>query len=223
MMTSLLLAYEDLKYLLNRGYRKKYALEFVANHYKLTSGERYFLMRCVFPDKEIEERKRKVLQKGNLRNRVLGIDGFNVLITLESLIEGKAILCEDGFLRDLKHQRGYKIHENTSKVLELIVGFLRDVEIKEAQFLYDAPVSRSGEIAKLTEEIMVKFKVPGKVELSRAPDYELKRFKVVASSDIAVIQKVPSVVDIPKMIARDKGLTWVSFFEILENPHRLKF
>jgi len=222
MMTSLLLAYEDLKYLLNRGYRKKYALEFVANHYKLTSRERYFLMRCVFPDKEIEERKRKVLQKENLRNRVLGIDGFNVLITLESLIEGKAILCEDGFLRDLKHQRGYKIHENTSKVLELIVGFLRDVEIKEAQFLYDAPVSRSGEIAKLTEEIMVKFKVPGKVELSRAPDYELKRFKVVASSDIAVIQKVPSVVDIPKMIARDKGLTWVSFFEILENPHRLK-
>ncbi|RLF80932.1 DUF434 domain-containing protein [Thermococci archaeon] len=221
-MTSLLLAYEDLKYLLNRGYRKKYALEFVANHYKLTSRERYFLMRCVFPDKEIEERKRKVLQKENLRNRVLGIDGFNVLITLESLIEGKAILCEDGFLRDLKHQRGYKIHENTSKVLELIVGFLRDVEIKEAQFLYDAPVSRSGEIAKLTEEIMVKFKVPGKVELSRAPDYELKRFKVVASSDIAVIQKVPSVVDIPKMIARDKGLTWVSFFEILENPHRLK-
>ena len=221
-MTSLLLAYEDLKYLLNRGYRKKYALEFVANHYKLTSRERYFLMRCVFPDKEIEERKRKVLQKENLRNRVLGIDGFNVLITLESLIEGKAILCEDGFLRDLKHQRGYKIHENTSKVLELIVGFLRDVEIKEAQFLYDAPVSRSGEIAKLTEEIMVKFKVPGKVELSRAPDYELKRFEVVASSDIAVIQKVPSVVDIPKMIARDKGLTWVSFFEILENPHRLK-
>ena len=222
-MSSLLLAYEDLKYLLNRGYRKKYALEFVANHYKLTSGERYFLMRCVFPDKEIEERKRKVLQKENLRNRVLGIDGFNVLITLESLMEGKAILCEDGFLRDLKHQRGYKIHENTSKVLELIVGFLRDVGIKEAWFLYDAPVSRSKEVAGLTENLMEKFGVRGAVLLSKAPDYDLREFEVVASSDIAVIKKVSSVADLPQMIGKVRRLRWVSFLEILKNPELLSF
>ena len=218
----LFLAYEDLKYLLNRGYRKKYALEFVANHFLLTSKERYFLMRCVFSDKEIEERKRKLLKKDGLRGKVIGIDGFNVLITLESLLEGKAILCEDGFLRDLKHQRGYRLHEDTSKILELLVRFLSNMGVKEAWFLYDSPVSRSGEIAKLTEEIMVRFKVPGKVELSKAPDHDLKRFEVVASSDIAVIQKVPLAVDIPKMIAEDRGVRWISFFEILENPHLLK-
>lgn len=69
-MSSLLLAYEDLKYLLNRGYRKKYALEFVANHYLLTSKERYFLMRCVFSDKEIEERKRKLVKEDGLRGKL---------------------------------------------------------------------------------------------------------------------------------------------------------
>ncbi|USS39907.1 DUF434 domain-containing protein [Thermococcus aggregans] len=220
-MSSLLLAYEDLKYLLNRGYRKKYALEFVANHYKLTSRERYFLTRCVFSDREIEERKGKVLQKENLRYTVLGVDGFNVLITLESLIEGKAILCEDGFLRDLKHQKGYKIHKNTPKVLELIVRFLRDLGVKEAWFLYDAPVSRSKEVAKLTEDLMEKFGVHGAALLSKAPDYDLREFEVVASSDIAVIKKVSSVVDLPQMIGEAKGLRWVSFLEILKNPELL--
>ncbi|USH00515.1 DUF434 domain-containing protein [Thermococcus argininiproducens] len=218
----LFLAYEDLKYLLNRGYRKKYALEFVANHYLLTSKERYFLMRCVFSDKEIEERKRKLLKKDELRGKVIGIDGFNVLITLESLLGGEAILCEDGFLRDLKHQGGYRLHEDTSKILELLVGFLSNMGVKEAWFLYDSPVSRSGEIAKLTEEIMVRFKVPGKVSLSKSPDHDLKRFEVVASSDIAVIQKVPLAVDIPKMIAEDRGLRWIYFLEILEDPYLLK-
>ncbi|WP_297501032.1 DUF434 domain-containing protein, partial [Thermococcus sp.] len=94
-------AYLDLKYLLNRGYRKKNALSFVANHYRLTAEERHLLARCVFPDSWMEEVRRKLLKPGELKGKTLAIDGFNVLITLESLLGGRAILCEDGLVRDL--------------------------------------------------------------------------------------------------------------------------
>lgn len=42
------MAAEDLKYLLNRGYRKSVALKFVANHYLLGRDERNYLARYVF-------------------------------------------------------------------------------------------------------------------------------------------------------------------------------
>ncbi|RLF84841.1 DUF434 domain-containing protein [Thermococci archaeon] len=219
----LLSAYEDLKYLLNRGYRKKYALEFVANHYTLASVERYFLTRCVFSDEEIAKRKRKILKGEDLKGQVLGVDGFNVLITLESVIEGKAILCEDGLLRDLKHQGGYRINENTQKVLELVMEALSDLELGEVWFLYDSPVSRSREVAKLTEKLMGNFGIKGKASLSKAPDHDLKNFEVVASSDIGIIQKVPFIVDLPHMVTEWKGLKYLDFFEILKKPQLLKF
>lgn len=221
-MSSLLLAYDDLKYLLNRGYRKKYALEFVANHYRLSQKERHFLFRCVFSDGEIGERKAKLLQPEDLEGKVLGVDGFNVLITLESLLEGKAILCEDGLLRDLKLQGGYKISSRTLQTLSLLIDFLKTLDLKEVWFLYDAPVSKSGKVAELTRELLEQHSIPGKVKLSKAPDYDLKAFEVVASSDIGIIEKVPFVVDLPQMIAEKKGLKYLSFIDVLKNPELLR-
>ncbi|ALV63982.1 hypothetical protein ADU37_CDS22850 [Thermococcus sp. 2319x1] len=222
-MSSLLLAYEDLKYLLNRGYRKKYALEFVANHYRLSQKERHFLFRCVFSDREIEERKVKLLQPGNLKEKVLGIDGFNVLITLESLLDGMVILCEDGLLRDLKHQGGYKISPRTLQTLSLLIDFLKTLNLKEVLFLYDAPVSKSGKVAELTGELLNRYGVSGKVKLSKAPDHDLKAFEVVASSDIGIIEKVPFVVDLPQMIAKKRGLKYLYLAEVLKTPELLEF
>ncbi|WP_175060189.1 DUF434 domain-containing protein [Thermococcus sp. 2319x1] len=222
-MSSLLLAYEDLKYLLNRGYRKKYALEFVANHYRLSQKERHFLFRCVFSDREIEERKVKLLQPGNLKEKVLGIDGFNVLITLESLLDGMVILCEDGLLRDLKHQGGYKISPRTLQTLSLLIDFLKTLKLKEVLFLYDAPVSKSGKVAELTGELLNRYGVSGKVKLSKAPDHDLKAFEVVASSDIGIIEKVPFVVDLPQMIAKKRGLKYLYLVEVLKTPELLEF
>ncbi|AIF70240.1 hypothetical protein PAP_09310 [Palaeococcus pacificus DY20341] len=218
-MSSLFLAYQDFKYLLNRGYRKKYALEFVANHYKLSLKERHFLARCVFSDNAIAERKRKLLSKEELKDRVLGVDGFNVLITLESLLEGKAVLCEDGLLRDLKYQRGYKLSPGTLKTLNMLANTLASLELKEVVFLYDAPVSKSGEVAKLTRKALNEHGVVGEVRLSQAPDYELKSFDVVATSDIGIIDKVPFVVDLPVIVGSILGIKPLRFFEVLTTEH----
>ncbi|NJE85617.1 DUF434 domain-containing protein [Thermococcus sp. CX2] len=208
-------AYLDLKYLLNRGYRKSYALEFVANHYRLTKKERHLLARCVFSDRWITEVEGKLLRPGELAGNVLAIDGFNVLITLESLLEGKAILCEDGLVRDLKYQGKYRLSERTPNLLGEIANALNELKVGEAVFLYGKNVPKSGEIRKLTEEKLVEFGLSGEVKLVKNPDSELKAFEVVATADVGIISKVPHVFDLARYVGEKLGKRPVSFQQLL--------
>lgn len=216
-------AYRDLKYLLNRGYRKKNALEFVANHYTLGRTERHLLARCVFPDSWVGAVSLKLLPEEELRGRLIGVDGFNVLITLESLFEGRAILCEDGFVRDLKLQRGYKPGPLTLKVINTLAALLEEVRAGRVVFIYDSPVSKSGEVARLTRKALDERGIPGEVRLSRAPDHELKTFDVVATSDVGIIERVPYVVDIPSLAGEKLGLRATPFLKLIEKPELLRF
>ncbi|WP_461865296.1 DUF434 domain-containing protein [Thermococcus sp.] len=216
-------AYKDFKYLLNKGYRKKVALNFVANHYKLTLRQRHFLARCVFSDFEIEGRKRKLVESSFLRDKALGIDGFNVLITFESLIEGKAILCEDGLLRDLKYQRGYRMSGETKGIIETIVSFLSTLKPREVVFLYDMGVSRSGEIAGLTMDLIKKYGLKGKALTVKSPDYELRSFEVVCTSDIGIISKISYVFDLPKALGAFLGMRPKRFMELFDKQSLDKF
>ncbi|NJE30435.1 DUF434 domain-containing protein [Thermococcus sp. 18S1] len=211
----LLDAYRDLKYLLNRGYRKKYALEFVANHYRLAKGERYLLARCVFSDEWIEEVRKKLLRPEELRGRVLGIDGFNVLITLESLLEGRAIICEDGLVRDLKYQGRYRLNEGTERLLRDLSRALRELGVEKAVFFYGSAVPRSGEVKRLTEEALIREGVNSEVRLVKSPDFELKAFETVTTADIGIISKVPHVFDLAAYVGRLAGREASGFFEIL--------
>ncbi|WP_010478297.1 DUF434 domain-containing protein [Thermococcus zilligii] len=213
---SLCEAYQDLKYLLNRGYRKKVALKFVADHHRLTIEERHLLARCVFPDPWIEEVRRKLLKPGELAGRVLAIDGFNVLITLESIVEGKAILCEDGLVRDLKYQGRYRLNENTEKLLTEITGALGELGVAKAVFFYGKNVPKSGIVKALTEEALKKSGLPGEVHLVKSPDFELKGFEAVATADVGIISKVGHVFDLPGYVAGLSQKTIEPFFEVIQ-------
>ncbi|WP_456394393.1 DUF434 domain-containing protein [Thermococcus sp.] len=221
--SELLEAYRDLKYLLNRGYRKRVALDFVANHYRLTLKRRHFLARCVFSDAEIAERRKKLVDANFLRGRVLGVDGFNVLITLESLIEGRAILCEDGLVRDLKYQKGYRISESTGSRIEMLASFLSKLKPEEVVFFYERAVSRSGEIARLTEDVLLRYGVRGKALAVKSPDFELRNFDTVATSDVGIISKVSHVFDLPHAVGASLGMRFPDFREILTGASLDKF
>ena len=199
-------AYRDLKYLLNRGYRKSYALDFVANHYRLSLEERHLLARCVFPDSWIEDVKQKLLSPRELRGKTLAIDGFNVLITLESLLDGKAILCEDSLVRDLKYQGKYRLNERTQGLIESVVELLNDLGVERALFFYGKNVPKSGLVKGLTEKALEEWKVRGEARLVKSPDFELKRFELVASADVGIVVQARSVFDIPQELGRRMGL-----------------
>ncbi|NJF24595.1 DUF434 domain-containing protein [Thermococcus sp. Bubb.Bath] len=200
---NLMRAREDLKYLMNRGYRKKVALDFVANHYRLPAPHRYLLARCVFSDAWIAEVREKLLKPEELTGKSLAIDGFNVLITLESLMDGEAILCEDGLVRDLKYQGRYRLNERTPMVIEKVVKSLSELGVGKAVFFYGKNVPKSGEIKKLTESAIKKFGATGEVRLVKSPDFELKSFENVATADTAIIGAVERVFDLAAYAGRN--------------------
>ncbi|MBP1911448.1 DUF434 domain-containing protein [Thermococcus stetteri] len=213
---SLLNAYRDLKYLLNRGYPKKSALKFVADHYRLPLRERYLLSRCVFSDEWITEVRRKLLKPEELAGKILAIDGFNVLITLESVLDGEAILCEDGLVRDLKYQGKYKLNERTPEVVETVVESLYELRVSEAVFFYGKNVPRSGIVGKMTEEAMKEYGLSGEVRLVKSPDFELKAFSNVATADVGIISKVEHVFDLQLHLSKTLGIKVNSVLDVLQ-------
>jgi len=210
---SLVEAYRDLKYLLKRGYRKSVALNFVANHYRLTRRERHLLARCVFSDEWISEVRKKILQAEDIGNRVLAIDGFNVLITLESLLAGKAILCEDNLVRDLEYRGKYRPHEKTGNNVRLIASTLAELSPSSVIFLYGKNNPGSGLVRAITLRALEDFGLSGEVRLVRSPDHELKAFDAVATADTGVIAKVSHVLDLARLTGERVNATPLLLWE----------
>ncbi|MFA4641076.1 DUF434 domain-containing protein [Pyrococcus kukulkanii] len=202
-------AYIDLKFLLNRGYRKSSALEFVTNHYRLPAEGRYFLARCVFPDSWIIGVYGKLVRTAG--DAILGVDGFNVLITLESLLDGIAIRCEDSLIRDIKYQKKYKVNERTWEVLRLMVRSIKLVGPREVAVFYGKSVPKSGQVKKATQELLEELSISGRVELVKSPDFELKKFEYVATADTGIIEKVSYVVDLVDIASMLVGIRPIEF------------
>lgn len=95
-------AVEDVHYLLSRGYAEKASVELVGNRYRLKTRQIQSVRGASASAAQIQNRKSKQLNISDLRNRVVYLDGFNVLILLESLLS-EAYIFEgsDGCFRDL--------------------------------------------------------------------------------------------------------------------------
>jgi hypothetical protein len=192
-------AIEDFRYLINRGYKKDVALNFVANHYKLSKEDRLKIIRTTHSDEEINLTKRKLKRLKDFEGKTIYIDGFNVLIGLEALIKGhEIVLCDDNIYRDFENVYGkYKINNYTDKAIELLLEILKHYKVRAIIYL-DAQVSKSGILAKRIRERMKGLGIDGDVFCVKNCDYELKHKDVVATSDSIIIKSdnVKYVVDL---------------------------
>ncbi|MGC9517567.1 MAG: DUF434 domain-containing protein [Methanomicrobiales archaeon] len=196
----------DLRFLLNRGYRKKNALTFVANKYLLNKSQRHLLARTVFSRELSENRIKKKVNIEQIKNQNVIVDGYNVLITVESICQGdieNIVMGDDEFLRDLNAVFGkYKYNKQTEKALKKIIDILSKHETFYVYILFDKQVSFSGKLGHFTKEIMAKNKLKGEVILSKNVDSKIKNLSeslngIVATSDGIIIDKVEKVVDLP--------------------------
>ncbi len=195
----------DLRYLLNRGYRRKAALDTVGNRYELSSESRNFLVRAVFSKSEARSNKEKLMGIDYLKGRNVAIDGYNVLISVEeSLRGGEVFLCDDGFVRDAKGVFGkYTFSVHTDQAIEEILKVLSDHAVKEAIFVFDSQVSRSGELAAKFRQRMNGLGVAGKAIAVPNADHEVGRHDVVCSCDRAIIKTARKAVDLVSYIVKD--------------------
>ena len=197
-------AAEDYKYLLDRGYNQAGALELVTSRYLLNKEEKVLLYRCVHSRANAYKVKLKTASISSLSKNRLIIDGYNVLLTITSGVEGRNLyLCDDGFVRDL---RSTKVHDFSSpsivEAIKYLSNFLKEINPLEVIVYLDRNVSWS---AKHAETIKKNAGIPITVELVSKADTSVIRSKgITASSDYLVLERATSVFDLAGHIVKKR-------------------
>jgi len=200
-------AAEDFRYLLNRGYPRKTTLDLVGNRYGLTSDERHLLHRGVFSSSDSQARQKKKISIQGVRNKDLAIDGHNVLITIEAgLSRRPLILGDDGFIRDISGLSGsFKKTESTEKAIQFIIDAIKIIKPRQTLFLFDAPISMSGELAQEVRSQLKGENLLGEAMAVKVPEKILIGFPgIIATSDTAIIDQSKKVLDLAGYILRKK-------------------
>jgi hypothetical protein len=192
-------AQRDLKYLLDRGYRRSTALNFVCGHYRLAKKSRNRLVRTAFSDEEIRDHKSRLVPMKEIRGEKIAVDGYNVLIGAECVWgRGRVIASQDGFHRDALGVFGrHKGSKYTKKAIDRTLLTLQKHNPSEVVFLFDAQVSKSGELARHVRKRMAELGITGDARTSRTVDHDLKAMNAItATSDTGIIEKVDRAIDI---------------------------
>lgn len=200
----------DVRYLLDRGYPRESAVRFVSDHYRLPQEQRFALIRVVVPTERARERRAKMLPLEALQGKAVFVDGYNVLIAVESLLRGMPVYKgDDGFLRDTQGIfRSYKASEITDFALSEILNMLTEAAPFKVEILLDQQISMSGKLAGHIREMMGKHGIPGTARTVRDVDHQLKSAEgIIATGDGSVIDAASCVVDIPGQIALKRGIS----------------
>jgi hypothetical protein len=148
-------AVTDLSWLLSRGYAMPSALKLVGDRYRLVERQRVAVQRSACSDAALASRKSRQVDARSIQGKSLLIDGFNLILTLESALGGGIVLVgRDGCYRDMASVHGtYRKVEETLPALELAARLLTEWGVGPCKWLLDAPVSNSGRLAAMIRKV----------------------------------------------------------------------
>jgi hypothetical protein len=207
-------AVADLAWLLGRGYAIRAGLKLVGDRHQLRTRQRMAVMRATCSDAQRAQRRARRVAPGDLRGTPVSVDGYNVLITVESALAGGVLLrCRDGCLRDLASLHGhFKRVEETVPAVDALGSWLAARGPDAVTVLLDRPVSNSGRLAALLRERSAERGWGWSVALDPVPDRTLRRGpSVAATSDSAVLDAVPRWLDLARHVAEglDPRPAWI--------------
>ena len=182
----------ELSWLLSRNYPPAATLKLVGDRYALTERQRWAVGRAACTDEQRTKRLAKTLLPGDLGGRAIAIDGFNLLITLETALSGGVVLRgRDGALRDLSSIHGtYRAVQETDRAIRLVAAALTELAPGSVRWLLDQPVSNSGRLAARLRELGSALGLPWTAEVVMNPDRDLAdTTEVVVTSDSVVLDR----------------------------------
>ncbi|MCX8531826.1 DUF434 domain-containing protein [Chryseobacterium luquanense] len=183
-------ALQDMRYLLSRNYAEKASTDLVGNHYRLKARQIQALRGASASELQIQNRKSKELRISDLKSKTIYLDGFNVLILLESLLS-EAYIFEgtDGCFRDLSGVHGtYKRVNQTQRAIELVALFYKKSQSENLIWIFDKPVSNSGRIKEMIVDFAKENHLDWNVELEFNPDKFLaENAEIMVSSDAWIL------------------------------------
>jgi hypothetical protein len=189
-------------WLLSRGYAQPSALKVVGDHLGLDRRQRMAVMRSACSDQQLALRKQKEIPPAAAAGKILLVDGYNILITLEAALGGAFLFVgRDGCLRDIAglHGTWRKVSE-TLPAIELAAAAIDRIGPRQVQWLLDRPVSNSGRLKAILEEFIEIHNRPWTVELHQNPDALLRQSPdPVATSDSAILDQCPQWINLTKL------------------------
>lgn len=153
------------------------------------------IARVACADEQIVKRQAKRLSVTALKDQTVIVDGFNLLITIETALGGGVIFnCSDGCNRDLSAVYGsYKIVAETRSAIECIGRTLEQASPKKVVWLFDRPVSNSARVAAVVREVAREQNWPFEVELTDSTDSLLSKSRhIVITCDSAILERTRS-------------------------------
>jgi hypothetical protein len=175
----------EFSWLLTRGYAPDSALKLVGDRYGLTARQRMAVRRSSCSDPSREQRRAKQVAAAQARGQTVAVDGYNVLITIESALSGALIFIgRDGCCRDIASIHGtYRKIEETVPAIELILDSLWKLGPRHVDWYLDRPVSNSGRLKALIADVLEARASTGQDDTPRDRASGDPRVEALASGD----------------------------------------
>ncbi len=196
----------DYLWLLNRGYASASSLKLVGDRFNLARRQRQAVARVVCSDEEQLSRRKKQLGNEEVRGRVLTIDGFNVMVTLEAALGGGVILdSRDGCLRDMSSMHGtYRRTDASIQALQSIGKTLEATGVEQCHWYFDRPVSNSGRVVESVRSVAQQNGWNWDAETANDPDDVLVHTQhVMVTADSAVIDRGGEWLNLVRTVVED--------------------
>ena len=193
------------KFLLEKRFPQRAILKLVGDRFKLNSTERTILYRGVCTDKNARHRKSKLAFTKDIQNKRIHIDGYNVLITIGSYLNGSLVFIgNDNFLRDASEVHGKVFRtELLQRAIALTFDYLKKNKVSGLHFYLDKPVSNSGRLSAKLNNYIQDHKFSGSAKTVNSPDFVLKKVNkdIIATSDSSIIDNCKvTVIDLARKI-----------------------
>ncbi len=193
-------AAKDYRYLLDRGYPQKAALNLITSRYNLASEERSALMRCVHRSVDAVSTASKLVSPTEVRGASIVVDGYNTFLTILTALEGGPLfLCDDCVVRDVRssYTKGITV-ESLVRSLETLTMTLMSLQPSHVLVILDKNVSHSAEHASIIRRALLSRGISSAVELRQRADLGVLEHsaKVVSSSDYVILTRAWRVFDL---------------------------
>lgn len=192
---------------MDHGYSERAAQKLVGDRFQLVVRQRNAVRRAACSAAELSSRASRLVPAEAVFGRSVAIDGFNVLITVESALGGGLVLvARDGCVRDLANLRGtWRRVAETKEAIERVGEQLVASGASEVVWYLDQGVSNSGRLRGVLEGLAEERGYPWRASVIRGVDAELRRSKsIVASADSGVLAGCERWMNLARLVVEER-------------------
>jgi len=200
-------AAEEFRYLLARGYPRAASLDLVGNRHNLNRNQRQVLHRGVFSPREAETRRAKLVSFEDLSGVPVALDGYNVIITVESSVRGRSlIMADDDVVRDIAGvSSSHRADEITFRVMDCVTEILQEARVAKVMALFLSSMSKSGELASELGRRMAERKIEGESRTEKAVERVIPHLaEIVITANSAIMDRSKKIFDLAGFIITEK-------------------